>query len=55
LADATYNEPIKLQTLETDHRERAPDAILPTNGRQTALNCALDLAATGCWRNTARS
>jgi hypothetical protein len=33
-----------------DHRQGAPDAMLPTMGGQTALNCALDLArATACW------
>ncbi len=47
MADATYIEPIRWQTVaEIIERER-PDALLPTMGGQTALNCALDLARHG--------
>jgi hypothetical protein len=47
MADATYIEPITWQVVEKHHREGAPDALLPTMGGQTALNCALDLAKHG--------
>ncbi len=42
-ADATYIEPINWQTVEKIIERECPDAILPTMGGQTALNCALDL------------
>ena len=42
-ADATYIEPITWQTVEKIIAKERPDAILPTMGGQTALNCALDL------------
>ncbi len=42
-ADVTYIEPITWQVLETIIAAERPDAILPTMGGQTALNCALDL------------
>ena len=42
-ADATYIEPITWQTVERIIAKEKPDAILPTMGGQTALNCALDL------------
>jgi carbamoyl-phosphate synthase large subunit len=45
-ADVTYIEPITWQTVEKIIAREKPDAILPTMGGQTALNCALDL-----WRN----
>ena len=45
-ADVTYIEPITWQTVEKIIAKEKPDAILPTMGGQTALNCALDL-----WRN----
>src|SRR5436190_4761997 len=45
-ADVTYIEPITWQTVEKIIVKERPDAILPTMGGQTALNCALDL-----WRN----
>ncbi|HNR83274.1 carbamoyl-phosphate synthase large subunit, partial [Ottowia sp.] len=45
-ADATYIEPITWQTVEKIIAKERPDAILPTMGGQTALNCALDL-----WRH----
>ena len=47
MADATYIEPINWQTLEKIIERERPDAILPTMGGQTALNCALDLAREG--------
>ncbi|MDA3807728.1 MAG: carbamoyl-phosphate synthase large subunit, partial [Thiomicrorhabdus sp.] len=47
MADATYIEPIEWQTVETIIAKERPDAILPTMGGQTALNCALDLDAKG--------
>jgi carbamoyl-phosphate synthase large subunit len=42
-ADVTYIEPITWQTVEKIILKERPDAILPTMGGQTALNCALDL------------
>ncbi|MCL5739567.1 MAG: carbamoyl-phosphate synthase large subunit, partial [Betaproteobacteria bacterium] len=45
-ADVTYIEPITWQTVEKIIAKERPDAILPTMGGQTALNCALDL-----WHN----
>ncbi|MDO9090596.1 MAG: carbamoyl-phosphate synthase large subunit [Burkholderiaceae bacterium] len=42
-ADVTYIEPITWQTVEKIIARERPDAILPTMGGQTALNCALDL------------
>ena len=47
MADATYIEPINWQMLEKIIAKEKPDAILPTMGGQTALNCALDLAKHG--------
>jgi len=46
-ADATYIEPINWQTVERIIDKERPDAILPTMGGQTGLNCALDLARHG--------
>ena len=47
MADATYIEPVIWQTVEKIIEKEQPDAILPTMGGQTALNCALDLASRG--------
>lgn len=47
MADATYIEPVQWQTVEKIIAKERPDAILPTMGGQTALNCALDLAKHG--------
>ncbi|OGA46504.1 MAG: carbamoyl phosphate synthase large subunit [Betaproteobacteria bacterium RIFCSPLOWO2_12_FULL_62_58] len=47
MADATYIEPITWQMLEKIIAAERPDALLPTMGGQTALNCALDLAREG--------
>ncbi|QDX80661.1 carbamoyl phosphate synthase large subunit [Denitratisoma sp. DHT3] len=46
-ADVTYIEPITWQAVENIIAKERPDAILPTMGGQTALNCALDLARHG--------
>ena len=43
MADVTYIEPITWQVVERIIDKERPDAILPTMGGQTALNCALDL------------
>jgi len=43
-ADAVYIEPINWQTVERIIAKERPDAVLPTMGGQTGLNCALDLA-----------
>ncbi len=46
-ADATYIEPINWRVIEKIIAKERPDAMLPTMGGQTALNCALDLAREG--------
>lgn len=46
-ADVTYIEPITWQAVEKIIEKERPDALLPTMGGQTALNCALDLAKHG--------
>ena len=46
-ADVTYIEPITWQVVENIIAKERPDALLPTMGGQTALNCALDLAKNG--------
>ena len=47
MADATYIEPVTWQMVEKVIAIERPDALLPTMGGQTALNCALDLAKHG--------
>ncbi len=47
MADATYIEPITWKTVEKIIEKEQPDALLPTMGGQTALNCALDLERHG--------
>jgi carbamoyl-phosphate synthase large subunit len=47
MADVTYIEPITWRVLENIIAKERPDAVLPTMGGQTALNCALDLARHG--------
>ncbi|MEZ5893671.1 MAG: carbamoyl-phosphate synthase large subunit [Parvularculaceae bacterium] len=47
LADATYIEPITPEFVEKVIARERPDALLPTMGGQTALNCALDLVEAG--------
>ena len=47
MADATYIEPVTWQVVEKIIAVERPDALLPTMGGQTALNCALDLAKHG--------
>jgi carbamoyl-phosphate synthase large subunit len=46
-ADAVYIEPINRHTVEKIIAKEKPDALLPTMGGQTALNCALELADAG--------
>jgi carbamoyl-phosphate synthase large subunit len=46
-ADAIYIEPVHWATVERIIEKERPDALLPTMGGQTALNCALDLAREG--------
>ena len=47
MADATYIEPVEWRTVSNIIAQERPDALLPTMGGQTALNCALDLAKHG--------
>jgi len=47
MADATYIEPVRWQTVAKIIEKERPDALLPTMGGQTGLNCALDLARMG--------
>ncbi|HTO47602.1 MAG TPA: carbamoyl phosphate synthase large subunit, partial [Burkholderiales bacterium] len=47
MADVTYVEPVTWQVVETIIARERPDALLPTMGGQTGLNCALDLAKHG--------
>ncbi len=46
-ADAIYIEPVTWQVVEKIIEKEKPDALLPTMGGQTALNCSLDLASRG--------
>ncbi len=46
-ADATYIEPVEWETIARVIEAERPDALLPTMGGQTALNCALDLVREG--------
>ena len=47
MADVTYIEPVTWRFVEKIIEKERPDALLPTMGGQTALNCALDLARHG--------
>lgn len=47
LADATYIEPVLWPEVAAIIKKERPDALLPTMGGQTALNCALDLVKNG--------
>ena len=47
MADAVYIEPVHWKTLKKIIEKEKPDALLPTMGGQTALNCALDLVREG--------
>lgn len=47
LADATYIEPVQWKEVAQIIKKERPDALLPTMGGQTALNCALDLVREG--------
>ena len=51
LADATYIEPIQWRVLAEIIAKERPDALLPTMGGQTGLNCALDLDREGVLRD----
>ena len=51
VADATYIEPIKWEVVKKIIEIEKPDALLPTMGGQTALNCALDLDKHGVLKN----
>ncbi len=46
-ADSVYIEPVDWRVVARVIEKERPDALLPTMGGQTALNCALDLAAEG--------
>ena len=57
MADAVYIEPVHWQTVAHIIEKERPDALLPTMGGQTALNCALDMVSEGmkkklCFRNS---
>ena len=47
MAEATYIEPLTVDTVAAIIRQERPDALLPTLGGQTALNLAMELAASG--------
>jgi len=47
MADATYIEPIHWEVVRNIIEKERPDAVLPTMGGQTALNCALELESNG--------
>lgn len=47
VADATYIEPIRWEVISKIIKKERPDALLPTMGGQTGLNCALDLVREG--------
>src|SRR3990167_3472648 len=47
MADATYIEPVRWEVVAKIIEKEKPDALLPTMGGQTALNCALDLVREG--------
>ena len=47
MADAVYIEPVQWEAVERIIAKERPDALLPTMGGQTALNCALDLVREG--------
>src|SRR5271165_6420193 len=47
MADAVYIEPVHWRTVARIIEKERPDALLPTMGGQTALNCALDLVREG--------
>jgi carbamoyl-phosphate synthase large subunit len=47
MADATYIEPVEWRSVARIIERERPDALLPTMGGQTALNCALDLVREG--------
>ena len=54
MADAVYIEPVHWRTVARIIEKERPDAVLPTMGGQTALNCALDLVREGVRLRTDR-
>ncbi|MBN2057798.1 MAG: carbamoyl-phosphate synthase large subunit [Candidatus Saganbacteria bacterium] len=50
VADKTYLEPIEPSFIEKVIERERPDAVLPTLGGQTALNCAVELWEKGVFR-----
>src|SRR5438445_10088450 len=52
MADATYIEPITWQVVARIIEKERPDALLPTMGGQTALNCARPSPARASWHNS---
>jgi hypothetical protein len=53
IADATYIEPLTVESLEAIIAQEKPDAMLPTVGGQTGLNLALALSENGVLKNMA--
>ena len=51
-AHRTYIEPITPEVVEKIIERERPDALLPTLGGQTALNCAMKLSRPACWKST---
>ena len=51
-ADATYVEPLTAEYLEAIIALERPDALLPTVGGQTALNCSVELAKVASLKST---
>ncbi len=51
MADAVYIEPVRWRTVAEIIAKEKPDALLPTMGGQTGLNCALDLVREGVLEN----
>ncbi len=54
MADATYIEPVNADTAEAIIAKEKPDAVLPTMGGQTALNCAMELHRRGVFDDKTR-
>ncbi|MFO6427677.1 hypothetical protein ACLBOM_30660 [Escherichia coli] len=49
----TNIEPIHWEVVRKIIEKERPDAVLPTMGGQTALNCALELERQACWKSSA--
>ena len=52
MADATYIEPLNVETLTEIIAKERPDALLPNLGGQTGLNLSIELARRAFWRST---